>query len=114
MKRLFCLILIIPLFLCSCGKKNEDIPFKKLSFGLELSYNNSDYSLNAEVYENGKLRYNVLAPQNISGLELSLFDNECKVNFLGMERELPIEYIGKSVLNLEETTLSYATPLEIC
>lgn len=98
LKKLLSLFLILSLFLCSCGKQKENINIKNLSFSIDFIYNNSAYSVDTKVYENGDINFTVAKPENIKGMQIICCGDILKVDFLGIEREYRNEYLKNSPL----------------
>ncbi|MBQ6848054.1 MAG: hypothetical protein IJO62_03970 [Clostridia bacterium] len=78
--------------LCGCNDVSNVIPnTKNLAFTVESNFKNTDYIFYATTDGDGTLSLTVKEPENIENLKLMFLDGSIRLNYLEIEKEIPIE-----------------------
>ena len=101
MKKLF-LPLLILCVVCSCSKTTTVKPqTQNLEFNIECTIKKEKYTLLAHCDNNSNLTLTVKKPKTLENLKITFSDTTCKTEFLGLEKELPLDSLEKeSVLRI--------------
>ena len=101
MKKLFLPFLILCL-LCGCSKTTTVKPqTQNLEYNIECTIKKEKYIFKALCDNNSNLTLTVEKPKSLENLKIIFSDTTCKTEFLGLEKELPLDSLEKeSVLRI--------------
>ena len=95
MKKLLLPFLILCL-LCGCSKTTTVKPqTQNLEFNIECTIKKEKYIFLAQSDDNSNLTLTTKKPKSLENLKISFSDSTHKINFLGLEKELPLESLEK-------------------
>lgn len=101
LKKLFLPFLIICL-VCSCSKPTTVKPqTQNLEFNIESSIKKEKYTFLASCDDNSNLTLTIKKPKTLENLKINFSGTTHKIEFLGLEKELPLDSLEKeSVLRI--------------
>ncbi len=101
MKKLFLPFLIL-CFICGCSKTTTVKPqTQNLKFNIECTTNKEKYAFSAHSDNNSNLTLTVKKPETLENLKIIFSNTTNKIEFLGLEKELPLDNLEKeSVLRI--------------
>lgn len=101
LKKLFLPFLIICL-VCSCSKPTTVKPqTQNLEFNIESSIKKEKYTFLASCDDNSNLTLTIKKPKTLENLKIYFSGTTHKIEFLGLEKELPLDSLEKeSVLRI--------------
>ncbi len=95
MKKLLLPFLIL-CFICSCSENTTVKPqTQSLEFNIECTIKKEKYTFLAQCDNNSNLTLTIKKPKSLENLKISFSNATHKINFLGLEKELPLDSFEK-------------------